>query len=376
MLCLILAFVQSASLPAADVYVSKILDPSQLHPVYRIPALCKAGNGDLLAFAEARREISDQSVNELVYRRLKKGTRDWSPLKVVVADPRAAINNPCVLVTRDAIWLTYQSYPNGFNERNASSDLNPQTSCSSFVISSRDYGQTWSKPVEISRVVKRPGMQSVAAGPGIGIELKKGRHAGRLVFPYNEGAKGSYTAFAVYSDDRGKTWKRGRSMPKPVGTNPNECQVVELVDGRLMMNCRDQGQSKLRLVSHSTDGGENWSEAALEKQLPDPTCQGSLVRLSWKPSVLLFSNPASRSKRVRGTLYISKDEGKSWTTLATLTGSDESFQYSSLCPVSDQEVAVLYESQEFNPNRAEGYRIKLASMKIGNLADLLNPADS
>lgn len=360
MICLALALLQSST----DVFISGTLDPSQPHPVYRIPALCKAGNGDLLAFAEARREIADQSSNQLVYRRLKKGTREWTSLAVVASDPKAAINNPCVLVTTDAIWLTYQRYPNGYNERNATPNFNPETSCSSFVVSSRDHGLTWSKPTEITRLIKGPGIRSDAAGPGIGIQLAKGRYAGRLLFPYNEGANGDYTAFSVYSDDQGKTWKRGRFMPKPTGTNPNECQVVELADGRLMMNSRDQGPSKVRLVSTSSDGGESWSEAVLERQLPDPTCQGSIVRFSWNPSLLLFSNPASGTQRENGTLYASRDEGKSWTVLARLTGPDASFQYSSLCPISDKEVAVLYESQDFGPTGVEGYRIKFAVVKV------------
>lgn len=364
MLSLALAITMCALSPLEDVFVSGTLEPGQAHPVYRIPALCQAQNGDLLAFSEARRSIADQSLNELVLRRRKKGETAWSAIEVVASDPSAAINNPCLLVTKEAIWLTYQRFPNGYNERNASADFNPETACYSYVISSRDHGKTWSKPTDITHTIKGPGVRSDAAGPGIGIQLARGRFKGRLVFPYNEGANGDYTAFAVFSDDNGHTWKRGSFMPKPSGTNPNECQVVELADGRLMMNARDQGPSKLRLVSFSADGGHTWSVAKPDPQLPDPTCQGSIVRLSWKPSILLFSNAASSAGRENGTMYASKDEGRTWSVAQRLTGQHESFQYSSLCPLASNEVAVLYETREISLKGEEGYRIKFTVRKV------------
>lgn len=341
-----------------DVFVSRTLDSSQPYPVVRIPALCKARNGDIIAVAEARQSIGDQSGNILVARRLSAKSTHWSSYQVVVSDPAASLNNPCLLVTSGAIWLTYQRYPKGYNERNASADFNPDSSCSSLIVCSRDNGLTWSKPIDITRTVRRVGIRSVASGPGIGIELDAGPHRHRLVFPYNEGANGAYTAFAVYSDDQGKTWTRGSSMPKTEGTNPNECQVAELADGRLIMNCRDQGPSKHRLISYSADGGATWSKAAVERNLPDPTCQGSILRFSWRPSILLFSNPASTSDRVHGTLYASRDEGRTWTIESQLTVLTDSFQYSCLCPLSKREIGVLYETREFTPKGVEGYRIK------------------
>ena len=90
--------------------------------------------------------------------------------------------------------------------------------------------------------------------PGVGIQLTKGPHAGRLVVPCDHStADGVYGSHAIYSDDAGKTWKRG----EPILPNVNECQVVELSDGTLLMNMRNyaKSQSRVRAVATSADGG-------------------------------------------------------------------------------------------------------------------------
>lgn len=105
-------------------------------------------------------------------------------------------------------------------------------------------------------------------------------------------------------------------------------------------------------------------EAAFVRLLSAPTSQGSIVRFSWKPSIQLFLNPASASQRAQGALYSSLDEGKTWTVVSRLTGPTESFQYSSLCPVSDREVAVLYETRELTTKGVESYRIRIATVRV------------
>ena len=52
------------------------------YPVFRIPAIVRAANGDLLAFCEAR-QAGDASEIDLVLKRSSDGGLTWSPLKVV-----------------------------------------------------------------------------------------------------------------------------------------------------------------------------------------------------------------------------------------------------------------------------------------------------
>ena len=59
-----------------------------------------------------------------------------------------------------------------------------------------------------------------ATGPGNGIQIEKGEHAGRLVIPCNHNlfSDKKYYAHVIYSDDSGKTWHRSNSVKK-AGTN-------------------------------------------------------------------------------------------------------------------------------------------------------------
>jgi sialidase-1 len=345
-----------------DIFVSATLDPSQPYVVTRIPALARTRAGTLLAFAEGRRAITDQSSNILILRRKPASAKAWTPIQIVAADEPNALNNPCVLTTSSGIWLMYQRYPHGLNERTTQPGFDPEKACRSFVITSKDDGKSWSSPVEITSIVKGPGIQSVASGPGIGIELTRGPHRGRLLFPFNEGANGAYSAFSVFSDDKGKTWKRGPSVEKAPETQPNEVQFAELTDGGVLMNARNQSKGRFRLSSVSRNGGENWDPITPELTLPDPVCQGSLLRFSYKPSILVFSNPADAARRANGTMRISRDEGKTWSAGVQIAPGP--FEYSCLCALPNGKVGILFESREFSAAGQEGYRIRYATLEI------------
>ncbi len=346
-----------------DLFVSATLDATQPYAVTRIPALARTKAGTLLAFAEGRRAITDQSSNILILRRKPARAKDWTPIQIVVADEPNALNNPCVLTTDSAIWLMYQRYPHGLNERTTDPGFDPEKSCRSFVMSSKDDGKSWSAPTEITKVVKASGIQSVASGPGIGIELKRGPHKGRLLFPFNEGANGAYSAFTVFSDDKGRNWKRGPAVEKAPGTQPNEMQFAELSDGSVLLNARNQASGHFRLTSISRNGGENWDPVTPELSLPDPVCQGSILRFSFKPSILIFSNAADVSRRANGTMRISRDEGKTWS--AGVPIAQGSFEYSCLCALPDGKVGILFETREFSPAGREGYRIRYTTLDVG-----------
>lgn len=352
--------------PAEVVFAGHRLDATQSFDTFRIPALCLTAKGTLLAFAEGRESVNDQAANVIVLRRKLKKTAGWSKIQVVVRDEPASLNNPCVLATKGGrVWMMYQRYPFGTNERTTATGLEGPKICRSFVVSSDDDGTTWGTPRDITSVVKRPEIQSDASGPGIGIELERGKHAGRLLFPFNEGAHGQWTAFSVYSDDGGKTWERGVSAPKLPGTNPNETQFVELSDGSVMLNARNQGPGKFRLSAFSKDGGQTWSEATPVKELIDPVCMGSILRFGDR---LLFSNPASTKTRENGTLWVGTQDGRAWTPLLEI--EKESFAYSCLAALTRKSVGILYESVLRLPGDQEGYRILYREIPLAALLKL------
>ena len=154
-----------------------------------------------------------------------------------------------------------------------------------------------------------------------------------------------------YSDDHGQSWKLGGS----VADHTDECQVVELDDGRLMINMRNYwarsgGRDDLggkRAIAFSDDGGQSWGELSFDETLVEPICQASFLKHSndkFQRPPLLFSNPASASKRHRVMVRLSDDEGQTWEFGKVLHEGPSA--YSCLTVLPDRSVACLFEAGE------------------------------
>ena len=239
------------------------------------------------------------------------------------------IGNPCAVVdaTTGTIWLTFC--------RNNDDVL---------VTSSQDDGRTWATPRTITASVKKPGWTWYATGPGVGIQLARGPHAGRLVIPcdHREPVDGKPVMFShvFFSDDHGRTWTLGGT----VGQHTDECQVVELADGELLINMRnywgrdggrpDRGGT--RAVARSRDGGATWSPLEFDATLIEPVCQASLIAIPrpGRPSeaLLVFSNPASTTARRALTVRLSGDDGKTWPVTIPVEAGPSA--YSCLAPLA------------------------------------------
>jgi len=200
--------------------------------------------------------------------------------------------------------------------------------------------------VDVSRQVKLlTVVTSTASGPGVGIQLGRGQYAGRIVMPFNQGPYGQWQVYAALSDDGGKSWVYGRTAPEGSKGQANEVQFVELADGSVMLNARNQGGEKLRKVAISRDGGETWSATQTHPTLIEPVCQASVLRHpgTGDPArdVFLFSNPATQTARTNGTIRVSRDEGRTWPVSRVLYAG--SFAYSCLTSLPDGSVGCLFE---------------------------------
>ncbi len=353
-----LSLVALVALPAEDLFVS-----GDQFDTFRIPAICRTAKGTMLAFAEGRRSTSDQAANVLVYRRKTSRDSRWSDVSVIADENPASLNNPCVIAGRDGtVWMMYQRYPQGRSEWSVDAGYEPEKTLQNFLIISKDDGKTWSRPREFTRELRPADINTLASGPGIGIELSTKTHRGRLVIPFNQGVKGkAWDVFTAYSDDHGVTWHRGAAAPKPEGTQPNEVQIAELTDGRLILNARNQAKLHCRLESFSTDGGETWSPIRVREDLADPVCQGALLRYPGKPEMLLLSNPNSTAHRENGTVRKSLDGGATWTELLTVTTG--SFQYSGLVALPKNRAGIIFETVDMVEGK-ERYRIRYQEFSV------------
>lgn len=308
---------------------------------FRIPALCVTRRGTVLAFCEGRRNSrSDTGDIDLVLKRSRDGGATWSRLEVVADHGPDTVGNPCPVVDRRTgiIWLPLTQNPGWATQKQILAGEGARTL---WMTHSADDGATWAPPQEITAAVKDPSWTWCATGPGNAIQLR----SGRLLVPCDYAARGTSRehSWVMYSDDRGRTWKRGGELPEGTG----ESQAVELADGTLLINCRaDQGHR--RLAGRSRDGGLTWGEFGPDPALVEPHCQASLIRYTGRRgprSRLLFSNPAAET-RVRMTVRASDDGGRTWPVSRVLHEGPAA--YSSLAALPDGSVGCLYECGESN----------------------------
>jgi len=323
------------------------------YDTYRIPAMVVTNKGTILAFCEGRKNsVSDTGNIDLLLRRSTDNGKTWGNVQIIRDDGENVCGNPCPVIDREtgAIWLLMTWNYGGDNEKDLINGTSKDTR-RVFITSSDDDGFTWSKSKEITHSVKKPGWTWYATGPGAGIQLEKGPYAGRLVAPCDhiEADTKHYYSHVIYSDDHGTTWKLGGRTPKRA---VNECQVAELMGGRLMLNMRNYDyKQKTRQIALSDDGGTTWYGQQFDGELVEPICQASLRGDGWNQDGsrqrLWFANPASQKAREKMTVRLSLDEGDTWPLERVLyTGPSA---YSDLAILSDGRVACLFEAGTKHP---------------------------
>ena len=314
---------------------------------YRIPSITISNKGTLLAFAEARKEGRGDAGNiDLVLKRSHDGGKTWGEQQLVWDDAEHTCGNPCPVVdqaTGDIILLL--TWNRGDDHENKIKAGTAKDIRRVFVTRSKDDGITWEKPVDITASAKDKEWRWYATGPGVGIQMREGKLKGRLVIPCDYSTPtGEYRSHSIHSDDGGKTWATGGT----IGPNVNECQVVELPGGKLMMNLRNYAKApnaKRRAISMSDDGGATWAPVTYDATLIESICQASIIRLNHaagaEQGVLLFSNPASEKSRDHMTVRLSRDGGKTWPVSKVLFEGPAA--YSNLIELPDGSLACFYE---------------------------------
>jgi len=284
------------------------------------PNIVKTAAGTLLYFAEARYGVLDSQSFGIMMRRSTDNGVSWSEVSLIYSDRSRTVGNPSVVVD---------------NETGQVFVLFIKDVSEVFVMSSGDEGLTWSTPRDITSSVKvtAQGNPNPTAfpdtpwgwnvvGPGHGIQLQNGAYAGRLVVPadhrYTPGTEGISWSHIIYSDDHGQTWKLGGGLDpsNPVNERSNENTIVELNDGSLYMNIRVIG-SEYRFSSKSYDGGQTWTPMQRIGSMLTSSVQGSILRVN--DNTLLFAAPdTTNGMRNRMTLWISQNEGLTWTKTRTV----------------------------------------------------------
>jgi sialidase-1 len=350
----------------------------------RIPGLATSKNGTLMAIYDARYESARdlQGHMDIALNRSFDGGRTWEPMQVVLdrkewggmPEKYNGVSDACILVddrTGDiyvaGLWmhglldaetgkwvegLTADStrWLHQWRAKGSQPGFGVKETSQFLITKSSDDGLTWSEPINITSAKKKE-WWLFAPAPGQGITMTDGT----LVFP-SQGRDENGTSFSniTWSKDGGKTWKTSN----PATKNTTECAVVELQDGSLMLNMRDnrnRGNEEVngRSVFVTSDLGETWKEhPTSRKALIEPTCMASLHTHRYmedgvEKSLLLFVNPASTSKRNNITLKVSYDGGNTWPEEKQILLDEYSGRgYSCITSVNDSTLGILYESSQ------------------------------
>jgi sialidase-1 len=336
---------------------------------YRIPAIIRLPDAELLAFCEGRVGGSNDFGNiDIVLKRSSDNGRTWSSLQKIVDNGDVQADNSAPVVD-----LTDPAYPKGriflfYNTGNVSeSEVRKGHGLREvWYKTSVDNGLTWSEPVNITAQVHRPHQPTVSPAydfpedwrsyantPGHAMQFQEGKYRGRIFVAANHSAGEPQPRYAdgrahgYYTDDHGRTFHLGGSVNVP---GSNESTAAELSHDRLMINSRNQlGEPRARIVSISSDGGATWDSSYYDSTLIDPVNQGSILTIGKKRGhdVLAFCNAANTTRRDDLTLRISYDDGFSWKESYMVdssgTGARDFTAYSDLVKLSGKVIGVLYE---------------------------------
>lgn len=303
---------------------------------FRIPAMVTVADGTLLVFCEARHHSwLDKSYTDIVVKRSTDNGKTWSEQTNLTErangggyafmDP-----TPVVDLATGRIFV--------FCCRWVQADADA-TKTRAYMISSSDDGLTWSDPTDVTDQVILPGCFSSGFGPGSGIQIARGRRAGRLILPSRQYDGTVSKGLAVYSDDHGATWKVSSEV---LG---GESQIAECGEDRLTINIRKGAD---RYSSFSKDGGQTWSTAARDGGLPsfESGCHASVC--GGGGNIVFYCGPKGGAKsstndnRYELTLFRSPTGAEGWTRNRLLY--DLAAGYPDMTLLGDGRLAIVFEA--------------------------------
>jgi sialidase-1 len=352
---------------------------------YRIPGLTTTNKGTLLAIYDARRNSSRdlQGDIDIGVSRSTDGGKTWEPMRIGLdmekwgnlPEKFNGVSDPCILVDKNSdkiflagLWMYGVLDENGKwieNLNENSDDWNHQwrnkgsqpgfgvkQTAQFLITTSTDDGKTWSKPENLTKRCKREEWWLWAPAPGHGITLEDGT----LVFPTQGRDKNGNTFSNItFSKDDGKTWQTSQ----PAYTNTTENMVAQLSNGSIMLNARynpnrsNPTDTNGRVVVATKDLGQTWTEHSSSRSaLIESTCMASLHKHIYhengkEKSILLFSNPNTKTGRHHMTLKVSFDDGETWPEKYwMLLDEGNSRGYSCITSIDEDTIGILYEGSQ------------------------------
>ncbi len=327
---------------------------TEKNPRYSEGSLIVLNDGSLLlATTEFQKDSSDYAKAHIVSKKSIDGGKTWGE-SVILQKNVGKLN--VMSVTLRKLNLPHSPTSSiGFFYliKNAYNNLH------AYVRISHDEGKTFGEPIKITsdegyHVLNNDRITLLANG--------------RLLVPVastlNSVKENHFICRCCYSDDGGLSWKTGEGFVDLPKRGAMEPEVIELVDGKIMMIMRNQLGTISK--SYSTDRGETWSDPE-DLGVKAPEAPSTLRRIpSTGDLVLIWNHTYSEGKGHGGkrtplTAAISSDEGKTWKRIQNIeTDANQTYSYISLTFTGDRALMSYY----VNPNGSPNYSLRFRSIPI------------
>jgi sialidase-1 len=259
-------------------------------------------DGRLLAVWSAFRGGSrDDSTATIVASRSADGGRTWEPPRTLQRNTgKQNVMSASLVRSRASGDLLFF-----YGEKNSAKDLH------FWVRRSKDDGETWG---DAAIVNPEPGYYVMNNARVL--QLRGGRLLAPMAWSPQVFAPGTAFKTVVYfSDDDGRTWRRGSPDLEAPKRGAMEPGLVELSDGRLLQIIRTQVGKIWR--AYSSDLGETWSPAQAW-DVTSPESPATIKRLD-DGRLALFWNPVyvegegHGGQRTPLVAAVSRDDGRTWS---------------------------------------------------------------
>ena len=317
---------------------------------YRIPAIVTAHDGSLVIATDKRKNNQNDlpdDIDVLINRSIDGGKTWTEPLTIAQGTgyeqgygdaglARTAEENGliCVFVGGKGFFAGTPSAPNR-----------------TYICKSNDNGVSWTEPIDItpqlfgsqcSDPVRRNWHASFCAS-GAGLLTRDGTICFvAAVRETSDATVAGVSNYVYYSEDNGTTWKVSTVCK---ANNGNEAKIVELNDGSWLVSIRNQSKGS-RYYTISKDRGQTWTPIELWNEMYEPGCNGDMIRYTstvdgYDRNRLLHSVPFDADARKNMTVFVSYDEGDSWSVNKTICPGNGA--YSSICILPDGTIGVYTE---------------------------------
>lgn len=381
---------------------------------YRIPAIARAYNGDLIAVADYRHSRADIGMAnngriDLRARISKDNGKTWGDIFDIVqgkggASPdfmNVGFGDPCIVADRESGKVLVLSCAGNVSFPSGTRD-NHQNIARFY---SEDNGATWSKPDDIAESIysqfdsRADGpVRAMFIGSGKIIQsetVKVGTHYRLYCAALVKIADGTNTNFVFYSDDFGGSWKvLGGVHESPVPASADEPKVEELPDGSILISSRVTGGRWFNIYNFTnsetaegywntvkqSNSGNNGVVAVSNTTNGEVMVVPVTRKADNKPMYLLLQSVPFGSGRANVGIYYKEleslnDFATTDSIAANWDGRHQSSYlysaYSTMCLQADNTIGFLYEEETYCGTGGGGYSIIYKNYSIDYITDSL-----